>query len=115
MGTDVFAYHGFSELLLNGKWVKATPAFNKELCRKHCVAPLEFDGRSDSIFQSADLEGNKFMEYLNMGNTYADIPVDIIVDGWKEVYGEDRVMRWIELYEEAGDQPLRDFYSERIT
>jgi hypothetical protein len=28
MGTDIFAWHGYVSLLLDGKWVKATPAFN---------------------------------------------------------------------------------------
>ena len=42
LGTDLFVYHGFVEFYLAGKWVKATPAFNIELCRKHKVIPLEF-------------------------------------------------------------------------
>ena len=28
MGTDLFVYHGYTDLYLEGKWVKATPAFN---------------------------------------------------------------------------------------
>src|SRR3546814_6199153 len=47
MGTDVFFYHGFAELWLDGKWVKATPAFNIELCEKFRVLPLEFDGETE--------------------------------------------------------------------
>ena len=50
LGSDLFVYHGFTEFYLEGKWVKATPAFNIELCRKHKVIPLEFNGREDSIF-----------------------------------------------------------------
>ena len=52
VGSDVFVYHGFTEFLLEGKWVKATPTFNAELCKKHQVAPLEFNGREDSIFHA---------------------------------------------------------------
>ena len=50
LGSDLFTYHGFTEFYLNGKWLKATPAFNIQLCKKHKVIPLEFDGREDSIF-----------------------------------------------------------------
>ena len=50
LGSDLFVYHGFVEFYLKGKWVKATPAFNRELCERHSVAPLEFNGREDSIF-----------------------------------------------------------------
>jgi len=45
MGTDVFYYHGYAVLWLDGRWVKATPAFNVELCQRFGVRPLDFDGR----------------------------------------------------------------------
>ena len=32
LGSDLFVYHGYTDFFLEGKWVKATPAFNKELC-----------------------------------------------------------------------------------
>ena len=48
-GTDLFVYHGYSELLLDGRWVKATPAFNRELCARFGVEPIDFDGRSDAL------------------------------------------------------------------
>lgn len=56
LGSDLFVYHGFVEFYLDGKWVKATPAFNRELCERHSVAPLEFNGREDSIFHPYNLE-----------------------------------------------------------
>ena len=51
IGSDRFVYHGYTEFFLDGKWVKATPAFNSSLCRRHQVPPLEFNGKTDSIFQ----------------------------------------------------------------
>jgi transglutaminase-like putative cysteine protease len=51
MGTDLFVYHGYTEFYLEGKWVKATPAFNIDLCKRHRVSPLDFDGRHDSLLQ----------------------------------------------------------------
>ncbi len=114
MGTDIFAFHGYSELYLSGKWIKATPAFNLELCERHGVAPLEFDGIHDSVFQPFDLEHNQFMEYVKDRGTFADIPIDVILDGWKEVYGEEKVRAWIEIYERSGDRSPRDFYKEDI-
>jgi transglutaminase-like putative cysteine protease len=84
--TDVFVFHGFTELYLNKKWVKATPAFNKELCNKLNVAPLEFDGKNDSIFQEYNREGGKFMEYLHDYGTFADIPYDLFISELKLHY-----------------------------
>ena len=56
MGTDIFIWHGYTDLFLEGKWVKATPAFNIELCDKFRVLPLEFDGREDSLFHPFDAD-----------------------------------------------------------
>jgi len=86
MGTDLFIYHGYAELLLEGKWVKATPAFNVELCRRFRVKPLEFDGREDSIFHPFDEEDRRHMEYLRDRGSHADVPVAQIMQTFREVY-----------------------------
>lgn len=114
MGSDLFVYHGFTEFYLEGKWVKATPAFNKELCERHRVIPLEFNGREDSIFHLYNAEKKKFMEYVEDHGTYADIPVNIIVAAWEEAYGKDRVKRWIEAFERSGGKSIRDFDKEEV-
>ncbi len=112
LGSDLFVYHGFVEFYLDGKWVKATPAFNRELCERHSVAPLEFNGREDSIFHSYNLEKKQFMEYVADHGIYADIPVDIIVTAWKEAYGNTRVDSWIKGFEKSGGGSGRNFYRE---
>jgi transglutaminase-like putative cysteine protease len=95
MGSDIFVYHAFVEFFLEGKWVKATPAFNKELCLRHKVEPLEFNGREDSIFQPYNSENRKFMEYIEFLGSFADIPVTRIIDAFERAYGRDRVQSWI--------------------
>jgi transglutaminase-like putative cysteine protease len=86
MGSDLFVYHGFTELWLEGKWVKATPAFNLELCRKFRVKPLEFDGRNDSIFHPFDADDRRHMEYLRERGSFADVPVEEIQRAFREAY-----------------------------
>jgi transglutaminase-like putative cysteine protease len=86
MGTDLFVYHGYTELYLEGKWVKATPAFNRELCEKFRVKPLEFDGREDSIFHPFDADERRHMEYLHDHGSFADVPVESIRKVFREVY-----------------------------
>ncbi len=114
LGTDLFVSHGFVEFYLEGKWVKATPAFNRELCLRHQVVPLEFNGREDSLFQPYNLENQRFMEYIAIEGTFTDIPVDHILTGWKKTYGEERINRWIKKFEEEGDRSLSDFESEEV-
>lgn len=85
MRTDVFAWHGFSEIFLEGKWVKATPAFNRELCEKSGVTPLEFDGLEDSIFHAYD-GGRQHMEYLKMHGSFDDIPLERMMAAYRDMY-----------------------------
>lgn len=114
MGSDRFVYHGYTEFFLQGKWVKATPAFNQALCQRHQVAPLEFDGHTDSVFQPFNLNQKQFMEYVADHGTHADIPVETIVAAWKEAYGEARVLAWIERLENPDGQTRSDFASEEV-
>jgi transglutaminase-like putative cysteine protease len=86
MGTDLFIYHGFAELLLDGKWVKATPAFNVELCQRFKVKPLEFVGVEDSIFHPYDEEDRRHMEYLRDRGSHADVPVAEIMQAFRKAY-----------------------------
>jgi transglutaminase-like putative cysteine protease len=101
IGSDLFVYHGFTEFYLAGKWVKATPTFNIELCEKYQVAPLDFNGRKDAIFHEYNQGNKQFMEYLEYNGVYADIPVDDIVAAWKKAYGTARVQKWIDDLEKA--------------
>ena len=86
MGTDLFVYHGYTELLIDAKWVKATPAFNLALCQRFRVKPLEFDGREDSIFHAFDEEDRRHMEYLRDRGSHADVPVAEIMQAFRDTY-----------------------------
>jgi len=114
LGTDLFVYHGFVEFYLKGKWVKATPAFNRELCERHHVTPLEFNGREDSLFQTFNAKNDKFMEYVEFHGTDADIPVATIFKAWQEAYGEDRIRAWIKMFKERKGDTLPNFESEDV-
>jgi len=86
MGTDLFVYHGYADLHLEGQWVKATPAFNLALCKRFRVKPLEFDGRNDSIFHAFDEDDRRHMEYVSDRGRYVDVPVAEIQRVFSETY-----------------------------
>jgi transglutaminase-like putative cysteine protease len=86
MKTDVFYWHGYTSIYLNDAWIKATPAFNIELCEKFRLLPLEFDGRADSIYHPFDLEGNKHMEYLGYRGEFVDVPIDQMMETFRKEY-----------------------------
>lgn len=86
MGCDVFFYHGYTEVWLDGHWVKATPAFNKELTERFGLKSLEWDAVSDSIYHPFDLGGRRHMEYLGYRGVFADIPFVEIRDAFRHYY-----------------------------
>jgi transglutaminase-like putative cysteine protease len=106
MKTDVFVFHGYTELYLSGRWVKATPTFNLDLCDKFGVAPLEFDGKTDCMLHEYDKEGNRHMEYLKDHGHYADLPVDKLLASMKEAYPM--------FFEESVEALSGDFEKEAI-
>lgn len=75
MQSDEYYYHGYTSIYLDGRWVKATPAFNRTLCEKFSLRTLEFDGTADSIYHPYDLSGNRHMEYLRFRGEFADVPL----------------------------------------
>ncbi len=86
MKTDEFLWHSYAELYLNGRWVKATPAFDLALCEKVGLKPLDFDGETDSLFHEFDRAGKRHMEYLRDRGTYADVPFDLLMTEFRKYY-----------------------------
>lgn len=85
--TDLYRWHGYTELWLDGAWRKATPAFNLSLCEKFGLLPLDFDGVHDSIYHPFDASGNRHMEYVRQRGSFDDLPLDRIVADFDRVYG----------------------------
>jgi transglutaminase-like putative cysteine protease len=89
MQTDVFAWHGYSELLLGDRWFKLSTAFNIELCQKFGVKTLEFDGTDDALMHPYDQAGNRHMEYIRQRGSYDDLPLERILADFAAIYGTD--------------------------
>ena len=87
MGTDVFVYHGYSELFVHDRWVKATPAFNVELCHRLGVRVLDFDGTTDALLQPYTSDGSRSMEYLRDHGCRDDFPFEEVMAALAEQYG----------------------------
>jgi transglutaminase-like putative cysteine protease len=78
-GSNLFVYHAFNEFYLKNNWVRATPAFNKELCERHKVEPLEFNGREDSLFQQYNMEKKNSW---SMWSSLAFMPISPLITLW---------------------------------
>ena len=85
MGTDLFAWHGYSVLFIDGEWRKASPAFNRSLCERFGTKVLAFDGRTDALLHPHDQAGNRHMEYVADRGVHQDLPLDDIFATFDEV------------------------------
>lgn len=86
MGTDLFAWHGYSEFHLDGRWVKASSAFNIEMCHRFGTLPLEFDGTQDALLHAFDASGNRHMEYVHQRGSFDDLPYDELMATFRSIY-----------------------------
>ena len=87
MGTNLFSYHGYTELYIAGKWVKATPAFDLKMCQKNRIIPVEFDGHNNALFHSHNSDGKLHIEYVEDHGNRIDVPVQEILAVFREHYG----------------------------
>ena len=88
LGSHELAPHGMVDVYNGVRWVKASPTFNKELCKKFGVPPLEFDGEEDALLQAYNSKGDQFMEYLEDYGHFEDVPFEFIITTFREQYPE---------------------------
>jgi transglutaminase-like putative cysteine protease len=85
-GMTYFMHHGYAVLYLEGRWVKAAPAFNIELCDRFGVRPTEFDGRSNALFQEFDASDRRHMQYVKEHGIWSDFPYEKVVADFRAFY-----------------------------
>jgi transglutaminase-like putative cysteine protease len=96
MKTDFFAFHGYNELHIDGRWVKVTPTFDVGMCRRLSLKVVEFDGYNQAIFHSHDLNGRLHIEYVNDHGVFDDLPLQTILKGFRNAYPEELLQRWMD-------------------
>jgi len=94
METNIFVFHGYNELYINGRWVKITPTFDKGMCKKLHLRPVEFDGQNNATFHTHDLNGQKHIEYIKDYGHFADLPFEKMMSSFRQHYTKDMLKRW---------------------
>ena len=112
IGTHIFVFHGYTELGVDQRWIKATPAFNRELCSKYRVPPLEFNGRDDALFQPYNSAQKPFMEYIGYHGSFSTIPLPQMLQAWEDFYGTERVQGWFGIKRSTFVKERSDFLQE---
>ncbi|OIP27673.1 MAG: hypothetical protein COW22_03710 [Chloroflexi bacterium CG15_BIG_FIL_POST_REV_8_21_14_020_46_15] len=88
-GNNLFIYHGYCELYIGQKWVKATPAFDLQMCQEHHIVPVEFNGKNHATFHRYNQEGKLHIEYVCDYGHYPDLPLEEMLKARVKVYGLD--------------------------
>ena len=99
-GLDVFPSHGYTQLLLGGRWVSVTPAFDRDLCEKIGVPVVEFDGIHDAPLAPRDLAGNPYIEYIEKYEPQTDLPFEWLHGKVATIWGEKPA--WLTLEDAKG-------------
>jgi transglutaminase-like putative cysteine protease len=93
-GNNFVIYHGFTELYINDRWIKLTPAFDLEMCDKYGILPADFDGEADAMLHATDRRGNPFVDYVEFHGSFQDLPHAEIISATLEGYGQDFLKVW---------------------
>jgi transglutaminase-like putative cysteine protease len=105
-GRDLYIWHGYTALEIEGKVVKATPAFNAALCARFGVPALDFDGVHDALLQPFDGQGRMYMEYVADRGLFDELPLARILDDFRSFYA------LTDLHDEPGE-PIEPGKRER--
>lgn len=86
MGTDLFVFHGYVEMWLDGRWLKATPAFDRQSTQLAGALLVTLDGDNDAMLHPVDPEGQPYIEYVQDRGSFADLPIDEILATLRATY-----------------------------
>jgi len=86
MGTDLFVYHGYSVVWIDGGWQKVSSAFNRELCERFGTKVLAWDGTGDALMHPYDERGERHMEYVHDRGWHTDLPLADMLATFEVVY-----------------------------
>ena len=75
---NIFPYHGLTDLYINGRWIKATPTYDIDYCKKAGIAPVDFDGERDAMLPPHTLDGRLNVEYILDRGFFEDLPINEI-------------------------------------
>ena len=87
--TDQFVFHCYNDIFVDGRWVKATCAFDSGMCEKLNLPVVRFDGTKDAIFPPFTTDGRKFITYVRHRGRLTDVPFEEVIEVFESFYGKD--------------------------
>ena len=90
----IIRYHCFTEWFVGGRWLKATPSFDRGLSQELGWRLVEFDPQADALLPATDLEGKPHISYLRYHGWRLGVPLDEFMAVTRGHYGSDIVEGW---------------------
>jgi hypothetical protein len=86
LASNLLIYHGYDEILLDGRWVAADAALSQEVCKQSGIIPIEFDGIRDADYR---LHNQKeiFYELVIDHGAFPDLPYGEMMSAMDAGYG----------------------------
>lgn len=88
LGGNLFFPHAYSQFFLDGRWVNVAATYDKPLCERIGATVPDFDGHSDTLLPKTDLQGRRFIEYVDNYGEFDDLPWDLIVSKMPSYYSQ---------------------------
>ena len=101
----VIHYHTFTELFINGRWLKATPAFDAELSRQEGWRLVEFSPEADALLPATDLSDRPHITYLRYHGWREGMALQEFLEVTAESYKVPDIQTWKTLASRGGAWP----------
>jgi transglutaminase-like putative cysteine protease len=106
LGNDIMCHHCFTELFLEGRWLKQTPAFDAKLSQERGWRVVEFNPQGDALLPETDLKGRPHIVYQEDLGWREGVPLQEILQSWRDHYTDQRVDSWIAALEAGKPFPM---------
>lgn len=93
LGTNILPFHGYTELFLDGKWVRATAAWDITMSDRPHSYRVEFDGKTDAMLPHYNREGKLHVEYLADLGHFDEVPLETLWQTLRTTYGTINLKR----------------------
>jgi transglutaminase-like putative cysteine protease len=95
LGDNVLHYHTYVQWHLNGRWLAATPSFDRKLCADLGWRLVEFVPDRDLMLPALDTRGRPHIDYVAKLGWRPGIMLDEMLTFWRTLQGGRRIKVWM--------------------
>jgi transglutaminase-like putative cysteine protease len=113
LGSQVLPYHTYVQWRLNGRWLAATPSFDRKLSEELGWQVVEFQPDQDLMLPAKDLEGRPHITYLEKLGWRPGIMLQEMFDYWLGSAEGSQAKIWMDIVK--GGKSFSEVLAEQET